>query len=327
MRAQRILWGSVGSLLAVAALAYCCGSYGNAKTPVKLSRPAQSALVRDGQLYAVNDLGELLVLAKTSDPVKSFGKFEGNLLDISGNKACFAFKNLLYVADLSKRTIIASHILDTPNAKVCFIGADQLAIPKSGSVQIFNVTTAKTIRTIDLRENDKTVRAITCRADGDRLYVATAGAKSALVVIDVKKSEIVDQIPLKMSFGSQEFQIHDNKALLLSHYHIGYGAWGYQASFVDLKTRQVTEVKLPADIAPCFGAAPMSASVMVGPRDRLCLVGATSVYACDAQGKLVGPALAKTPGRILTVWNRHAVIAGKESLDFVPLSATTARSE
>jgi hypothetical protein len=332
MRAQRIVLGSVAGVFAVAALAYCCGGYGSAKTTVKLSRPVQSTLVRDGKLYAVNDQGELLMLARPNAELKSLGKFEGNLLDIADGKGCFAVKNMVYVADLAKGTILASQTFEKPNPQVCFVGSDRLAVLKGGSVQILDAATAKAIHTIELKENDKApaVNAIACRAHGDRLYVAMEGRKSGLIVIDVQKNQIIDNIPFQMSYGLRQFHIHEGKALLVSHNHGAYGVWLYYASCVDLKTRKATTVMLPGQLesdAFTFRGRGPEPTVAVGPGEQFCLVGPTGVFRYDMQGKLIGQALPKTEGRVLTLWNRSAVIAGKDALEIVPLSFKTARSE
>jgi hypothetical protein len=276
----------------------------------------------------------LLMLARPNSELKSLGKFDGNLLDIADGKGCFAVKNMVYVADLAKGTILASQTFEKPNTQVCFVGPDRLAVLKGGSVQILDAATAKTIHTIALKEPAKepVLRAVACRAQGDRLYVVTVGNSwehTVLNVIDVPQNKIIDSIPIEMAYGFQEFQIHNDRALLVSHNHGAYGVWIYHASCIDLKTRKATTLKVPAELGGDIGVRgrfPQTA-LAVGPGDQFCVIGPSGVFQFDAQGKLIGQALPKTEGRILTLWNRSAVIAGKEALEIVPLSVKTARSE
>ena len=262
MRVRRILLGSVVGVFAVAALAYCCGRYGEAQTIVKkVNRPVQAAFVRDGQLYAVNDQSDLLTLAAPNGELRNLGKFEGKLLDITKGKACFAIKNLVYVADLANGKILASQIFENPHGKICFVGPDRLAVLKGSSVQILDAANAKTIHTFELRQSDKApaLNAIACQAEGDRLYVATGGNKAGIVVIDVPKNKIIDTIPTETGAfnGVREFHIHNGKALLVSHNEGHYGVWIYHASIVDLQTKKATMLKVPAEL---------KTAGMVGPR-------------------------------------------------------------
>jgi hypothetical protein len=110
--------------------------------------------------------------------------------------------------------------------------------------------------------------------------------------------------------------------LLVSHNHGAYGAWIYQSAIVDLKTRAISQVKMATGLHVDEFVTPrfvQRAGLAAGPADNFCVFGPSGVTQYDAKGKLVGAALPKGSGRVLTVWNRRAVLADKTGITIVRL--------
>jgi hypothetical protein len=332
MRAKRTLLLSLAMLIAAAgAVAWACGDYVVAPLPtttIKTPGTIVKTAVRDGKMLAVTSKGILIWI----DPSEKNSKFIANLdlqpseiLDFSGNLACVAAKNRVYVVNMTQGKVVQAFVQEHDVRSVSFLDQDNLLVRGGRKLDILNLTSGKTKQSalVDAIDGRFYVAESPCVAYQERLYTAAKKEKGGLAIIDSATGKTTEFIPapeLRLDSGVNhigDMIVQGDKAFLLSLRN-SYGVWLESIAVVDLKTRKCTMVKLPSRTM-------RESRLLPGPAGTLLVAGPDGVIQFDAQGQLMGSLLEKTNGRVLTVWNNRAYVAREDSVDAVPLNAKTAR--
>jgi hypothetical protein len=321
MRHARMFAGSLLGIGLLAAIANSCGGYGAEPLSIKTHRNIRNAVVRDGRLYLLSDVGEVLSLDHGAEQLKSYGKLDirpGTLFEVSGNKALIGVQSRVYIADLAKPGSVAVSIFAEPITSLGVLDATHFFVVQKGEVHVVETASGKSLGAIALGKVEKADRrALSAHAHGNRLYVfADAETKQSVLAIDWKANRIETEYPLTGAAlgqlrGERVTMEVSSDTILLGGVWYSYGIPMINMTKIDLATKNVSPIAVPR--------GQLGVRLVPGNPQRLTLVGDHAVYQIDKAG-VIGRALPKTNGVVLTVWRQNAIFAGEGTLDIEPLT-------
>jgi hypothetical protein len=213
-----------------------------------------------------------------------------------------------------------------------FVSPDRVYVQSGPQIRVLDLTNGKTIHDFSLGKDDPKLPNrgyLTLGRSGKLLFVSAINEKDAVAVVDMEKGEVVDRISAnELHFSSSnmhpsEVLFAGDVAYVLSN-RFGYGVWTEKLGVVELKTRQYTALKLPAQSL-------QQPSLVPGPGGTVFLTSASGTFHIDATGKLNAAILSPNETRssncrLLGMWHGKALVSDRQELRQVPMPVATAQS-
>jgi hypothetical protein len=264
---------------------------------------------KEGVCYAVTTEGRLMSINLEKAGVKTIDHKDKLLpcLDCNSGRVCLASEGKVSIVDVVNNQPISSLESKEAIRGVGFLNSDKAFCRTDTTVTIFNVADAKVVKTIDLGSKPEKSRpdVSTHTLVGQRLFV-TSSFDGSLLVVDLDAGKVTDRIATE-DWRLGGVMVSGEKAFVVG-LRLGYGVWTQSFGVIDLKTKKLTALKLPASL--------MRASTLLnGPDNTILLVEGEKAYRYDAEGKLLGPVELATPGgKAIGYWNGRLLLAGADNL-------------
>jgi len=238
-------------------------------------------------------------------------------LAVEGKLGCVASRGRLHVIDLAAGQEVCSAEFPGDVRGLGFAGPGRAFVRGDRTVTVFDAKTGKLLHTIDLGGQKPPGESPSPSAqdvDGARLFIGSPDL-GGLVVADLERGEVAERLPMR-DWRPEAVRVAGGRAFMAGA-RLSYGIWINGLVAIDLKTKEVKHLALPAENLkrPC--------ALLSGPGGTVILTCDDTAHQYDAEGKLLGGFGPPKRGRLAGFWNGQAVL---DCIDRVELM-TAARPE